>query len=573
VPGGRAAPLRHVHVNTLDLDGDGRPEIQVNQFVYDDFVAAPPFTRVPGVEIAPRSLFAYDGGYTGRFDRHTSAMVTGDLTADGRGDVALYSQATHKLEIWGIDEPARTWTRQGSIALAPLAGDAAVAPVLLAPNVNHDSLVLKYDGGEHRLVFTEPIVIAALAAAPCHGNLSQDRSYCRTAFGVAESSTVETEDTYTITTSSSVGFSAEFSVLGAKVAGLDVLATVQAHASRITSKAYTLTKRLVYTTGPIEDTVIFTTIPHDQYTSGGNLGRLVGAGGDVLLPVLVELAAALDCVHGARIVHRDLKPANVLLTPGVPPRPKLADFGIVKLFDDRATQLTETGAVLGTIDYLSPRGARGRGARSALGSVLPGVRHLLPLGRPAAVLRRAAQAHAGPPRSRGAPAARGRPGGARGARAPRGAAPRSRPREPPAARRRRGSRAPRHPPRHLPGPGPGPPRARAPRRHPARRAPRGRARAGPRGRRPRLAGARGAVARDAAAVRAVAPRGRRPGSGAGVPRAARGRARRDARARPRVGPGSPGSSARARGRPGRGGAARGAHRVHRAARGRARPRR
>ena len=258
--------LRHVHVNTLDLDGDGHPEIQANQFVYEDFVGAPPFTRVAGVEIEPRSLFAYDGGYTGRFDRHTSAMVTGDLTADGRGDVALYSQATHKLEIWGIGEPARTWTRQGTIALAPLAGDAAVAPVLLAPNVNHDSLVLKYDGGEHRLVFTEPIVIAALAAAPCHGNLSQDRSYCRTALGVAESSSVETEDTYTITTSSSVGFSTEFSILGAKVAGLDVLATVQAHASRVTSKAYTLTKRLVYTTGPIEDTVIFTTIPHDQYT-------------------------------------------------------------------------------------------------------------------------------------------------------------------------------------------------------------------------------------------------------------------------------------------------------------------
>ncbi len=96
-----------------------------------------------------------------------------------------------------------------------------------------------------------------------------------------------------------------------------------------------------------------------EYVSGGNLGRLVGADGDVLLPVLVELAAALDCVHGYRIIHRDLKPANVLLTSGVPPRPKLADFGIVKLFDDKATQLTETGAVLGTIDYLSPEALAG----------------------------------------------------------------------------------------------------------------------------------------------------------------------------------------------------------------------
>jgi hypothetical protein len=34
----------------------------------------------------------------------------------------------------------------------------------------------------------------------------------------------------------------------------------------VSSKAYTLTKRIVYTTGPLEDTVIFTSIPHDQYT-------------------------------------------------------------------------------------------------------------------------------------------------------------------------------------------------------------------------------------------------------------------------------------------------------------------
>ncbi len=96
-----------------------------------------------------------------------------------------------------------------------------------------------------------------------------------------------------------------------------------------------------------------------EYVSGGNLGRLVGAGSDVLLPVLVELAAALDCVHGHHIIHRDLKPANVLLTAGVPPRPKLADFGIVKLFEEKATRLTETGAVLGTIDYLSPEALAG----------------------------------------------------------------------------------------------------------------------------------------------------------------------------------------------------------------------
>ncbi len=90
-----------------------------------------------------------------------------------------------------------------------------------------------------------------------------------------------------------------------------------------------------------------------EYVAGGNVGRLVGAPSDVLLVVGARLAAALDCVHARRIVHRDLKPANVLLAPGSPPSPKLADFGIATLPEDGA-QLTESGAVLGTIDYLAP---------------------------------------------------------------------------------------------------------------------------------------------------------------------------------------------------------------------------
>ncbi len=91
-----------------------------------------------------------------------------------------------------------------------------------------------------------------------------------------------------------------------------------------------------------------------EYVPGGNLGRLVGASADILLPVLVQLASALACIHGHRIIHRDIKPANVLLAAGDPLTPKLADFGIVKLIDEDSTRLTETGAVLGTIDYVAP---------------------------------------------------------------------------------------------------------------------------------------------------------------------------------------------------------------------------
>lgn len=105
---------------------------------------------------------------------------------------------------------------------------------------------------------------------------------------------------------------------------------------------------------------------HDQryivmeYMAGGSLERMVHGSPKDLLPILITLAETLDAVHESRILHRDLKPANVLLVPGPVIRPKLADFGIVHLADDEAGRLTDTGAVLGSIDFMSPEQVEGK---------------------------------------------------------------------------------------------------------------------------------------------------------------------------------------------------------------------
>ena len=69
-----------------------------------------------------------------------------------------------------------------------------------------------------------------------------------------------------------------------------------------------------------------------------------------------QALAALSYAHAKGIVHRDIKPSNIMLTPdGVV---KLMDFGIARNSADRA--LTQTGATIGTVDYMSPEQIAGR---------------------------------------------------------------------------------------------------------------------------------------------------------------------------------------------------------------------
>ena len=75
------------------------------------------------------------------------------------------------------------------------------------------------------------------------------------------------------------------------------------------------------------------------------------------LAITAKICQALDYSHRQGIVHRDIKPANVMLTPG--DEVKVMDFGIARAVTASSATMTQTAAVMGTAQYLSPEQARG----------------------------------------------------------------------------------------------------------------------------------------------------------------------------------------------------------------------
>lgn len=117
----------------------------------------------------------------------------------------------------------------------------------------------------------------------------------------------------------------------------------------------------VYDTG--EDYIDGVSIPYIvmEYVDGSTLRELLHSGRKLLpertLEMCTGILQALEYSHRSGIVHRDIKPANVMLTRTG--QVKVMDFGIARAMGDSGMTMTQTAAVIGTAQYLSPEQAKG----------------------------------------------------------------------------------------------------------------------------------------------------------------------------------------------------------------------
>ncbi|MBK7822432.1 MAG: Stk1 family PASTA domain-containing Ser/Thr kinase [Tessaracoccus sp.] len=119
----------------------------------------------------------------------------------------------------------------------------------------------------------------------------------------------------------------------------------------------------VYDTGEEKDGASDVSVPYIvmELVEGVTLREVLRDGRKIVPERALEFTAgvldALAYAHRAGIVHRDIKPANVMLTPGG--TVKVMDFGIARAVADTSATMTQTAAVIGTAQYLSPEQARG----------------------------------------------------------------------------------------------------------------------------------------------------------------------------------------------------------------------
>jgi len=291
-----ARQVRYVHVQPVDLDGDEHDELAVNEIVFDNFAdTATPWQTYCTIntEVILPSGFDYP------LAASNTASAVGDFTDDDVGNIAYVAPQVPPLGESSVisvisDRVAEQCQVVDEIPIEDLSTASQNAMpqsinyvnILLMPvNLDDDGVILRTVPGQHQLIYTEPMLVAALAAPPCAPDIGQNVGSCSTAYG--STVTIDKSHSASLTVFGSLVFGGkgQSGVLNTEAS---VKAKVSAHVTASQGVSASRSESIVFTGGPMEDTVIFSAVPYDVYEMiylrNATEPTLVGTATQLLLP-------------------------------------------------------------------------------------------------------------------------------------------------------------------------------------------------------------------------------------------------------------------------------------------------
>lgn len=240
------------YFTTLDFNGDGVKDIfAVNRIVYVKHDGS--FNALPDPELFDPQV--------GDISKRPTA---GDVDGDGKDDLIVQGGGrifAAGLNALGVVEDKQQGTGKWvHTSVNTVGNDNGWHTVILAaPNVDHDSALMRYDG-ERELLFTDPHVVAVVSSPPYFDGIDQDIDSTTSTFGTSKSMSSTSTSTVGFSVGFSVGYQTDF-LFGE--ASFNVEIDQAFDFSAFTSR--TFTSSLAYTTAPGQDLVVFTAIPFDVY--------------------------------------------------------------------------------------------------------------------------------------------------------------------------------------------------------------------------------------------------------------------------------------------------------------------
>lgn len=234
-----------VRVETGDFDGDGLDEIVSYCHILDDL------TEAGGGLLSQQSEIPDNIHYA-------TCFTVGDVTNDMKDDVVYLIGATTNYDIfvWGADA-AGTMGKLHNIGVAGNVNYTTLTTV----DTDDDSAQVEFEA--HELLFTEPRIIAVMAAPPSFEKIEMDLTTAGTSFGQGTSTTVEKEKSLGFTAGLSVG--TEFEDRLFSQSKVRLVATVETAVDWVSSSSTEIEKAYYYNGTGETDKVVFTTIPFDVY--------------------------------------------------------------------------------------------------------------------------------------------------------------------------------------------------------------------------------------------------------------------------------------------------------------------